>query len=69
MCNGTFSAPSGGSRANKYELLGFGDEAYFGPGGGSGEGFNSTSPTPPDDDLEVDNSVAQGISGDVGETD
>lgn len=36
-CKGTFSAPSGGSRPNKYELFGLGDDAYLNPTGTSGE--------------------------------
>lgn len=30
MLRGTFSAPSGGPRANMNELFGFGEDAYFG---------------------------------------
>ena len=36
-CKGTFSAPSGGSLAKRYELFGLGDDAYLKPVGTSGE--------------------------------
>ncbi len=36
-CKGTFSAPSGGSRPKRYELLGLGEDAYLNPVGTSGE--------------------------------
>ena len=36
-CKGTFSAPSGGSLPNMYELFGLGEEAYLSPDGTSGE--------------------------------
>ena len=67
-CKGTFSAPSGGSLAKRYELLGLGEDAYLGPAGSSGETFSSASTAPPDEHLDDGReSDAPGIIGYVGD--
>ena len=67
-CKGTFSAPSGGSLPNKYELLGFGDDAYFGMLDISGELFSSL-PTDEERDDECESTVGTAMMGEDGETD
>lgn len=67
-CKGTFSAPSGGSLAKRYELLGLGEDAYLGPAGSSGDTFSSASAAPPDEHLDDGReSDAPGIIGYVGD--
>jgi len=67
-CKGTFSAPSGGSLAKRYELLGLGEDAYLGPTGSSGDTFSSASAAPPDEHLDDGReSDAPGIMGYVGD--
>lgn len=68
-CNGTFSAPSGGSLAKRYELLGLGEDAYLGPpAGSSGDTFSSVSAAPPEEHLDDGlESAAPGIIGYVGD--
>ena len=67
-CKGTFSAPSGGSLAKRYELLGLGEETYLGPAGSSGDTFSSVSAAPPEEHLDDGReSEAPAIMGYVGD--